>query len=691
MGLKQSLKPNEKLVSILLAIFLFALLLGAANAVDYGCNSNGSCNVYETCASCPSDCGCPERTKCIVGDNGWGSCYGCYVNDDCQSYGGEENCVNCPEDCSCTRHNKQGWICGEVEGSVFGDGCIRIGCNHDGRCEHEYGHENCSDCPDCACAPLYGEDWKCDTSNPNNDSWGGCAPPSSNYKEYCGNGYCDYDECSAGCVEDCMIGDCCGNEGCNREIGEDELTCPEDCQGKTCETFSDCFTGYTCRNGECVPLGAGQCDIAADCAETAPHIKHPVCDNGICVEGEQYKFSLESFVAGARDKFYSNGKGMAFLVFHAQELVETDDGMEWVDAPGLAVDFLLQKGAGGLYDMPLGSIEADEEATNEEGRIYATYTVPFISATSQDFYRTESIRITIMARAKKEGESLGGADYSIKLYPHIRIKAFKASPLNIDEQGKGLIAFRVEDPLGYLKTAEFYTKFAEASYDISGPFTTTETTESNGDDFDIYIKPIPGIRSINLNDFPETRDIVKNISKSVGKDMAISITVGGFQLAKEGKKAIMGLKNIGKVDKWVIDKGGSAVKAYIKAPGTYPAGVLTAQGLGDDQGAASGLGGSRSGAETAMYTCALAVDGASIYIAIVTAPLDFVPGVSQAKDLVVSLGTNTIKELAIAAAKTYRVGNAKERYYPRAIRAILTDVDGFEVTAWTHYYVRRYE
>ena len=53
-----------------------------------------------------------------------------------------------------------------------------------------------------------------------------------------------------------------------------------------CEIDDDCPAGYVCKNGECVPEGAGgPCEIDADCP------KGYICKNGKCVkEGEESKF-----------------------------------------------------------------------------------------------------------------------------------------------------------------------------------------------------------------------------------------------------------------------------------------------------------------------------------------------------------------------------------------------------------------
>ncbi len=548
--------------------------------------------------------------------------------------------------------------------------------------------------------------------------------------EYCGNGSCNFIlwRCVARCPDEACVSDCK-----NRSTLENCANCPEDCGclesevcdpsndeyahgcvpvddycgdncdgGAECQTYQDCAIGQTCYGGKCVWLAYGECESPQDCEVTAPEMLNPRCIGGFCVEGEQYKFSF-SPVVGERSMFYSNGKGGEYLLFHAQKMVVGEDTVEWVGAPGLAVRFIMQKGAGGSYSTPLGTITGDE-ATDEQGMAYATYLAPYIRPTSSDFYTSKAIGVSIMARAEREGDNLGGADYDIELYPPIRITKFAAVPLDIDEKGNGAIEFKVEDFLGVDKSAYFETRHAEASFEKNGPFETSGEKESAGEKFNVYIQPIPGIRSINMDDLAQTSKIKENIKESVKKDMIISLGTGGFPLLKTllkgGKgKVLVELGKSRQLSKMVMDKGGSAVIKYIKAPGTYFGGYILAEGVAGEAGkieeekggAATGLGGARSGDETAMYSLALAVDGASVFIGIITAPLDFAPGIGQAKDLLVSRALNTTKELALAAANDYRVANAKMRYYPRVIKAKVQDIDGFEVTAWTHFYVRRYE
>jgi len=612
--------------------------------------------------------------------------------------------MTCPEDCGCEEYEECRWVESDAmavkdQGGYYW--CVQTGCNNNGTCQSRssYGDdapENCETCPeDCPCS----EGWVCNPSSPDSDEWG-CVWQDT--KEQCGDGSCSLGECYEGCIEDCLIEDCCGNYSCDSIIGEDMETCPDDCFAE-CEDHYDCYAGQKCDGGECVDMGPGECIIAQDCEVTAPQIANPVCSNGLCIEGEEYRFSL-SPAAGERSMFYSNGKGKEYLAFHAQKMVVGEDTIEWVDAPGLTVSFSMQKGAGGSYSTPLGTLNGDE-VTDEQGMAYATYVAPYIRPTSPDFYTSKAINVMIMARANKEGKNLGGADYDIKLYPPIRITAFKAVPLEIDEKGKGLIEFKVEDFLNSEKTAYFETRHAESSFELGGPFTTTGTKKSTGEKFNIYIEPIEGIRSINMDDLSENREILKNIMSSVKKDMAVSVGTGGFDLLKTalkgGKgKVITELGRVKSVSKWMGEDSGKAVIEYVKSPGTYFGGYIVAEGVageagsvekGEKDGAATGLGGARNSQESAMYVCALAVDGASVAIGIITAPLDLAPGVGQAKDFVVSASLNTIKELALAAAKDYRVGNARMRYYPRVIRARVEDIDGFEVTAWTQFYVRRYE
>lgn len=143
-----------------------------------GCQGCGdlSCNLDETCFTCPNDCGL------------------CCGNGVCEAAYGED-CGACQADC--------GPCCGN------------------GACEPGRG-ETCSSCQaDCgpccgngACEPALGET---------------CASCSADCGSCCGNGLCEAnlgENCST-CSRDC--GNCCGNGLCEASRGENCSTCVADC------------------------------------------------------------------------------------------------------------------------------------------------------------------------------------------------------------------------------------------------------------------------------------------------------------------------------------------------------------------------------------------------------------------------------------------------------------------------------
>ena len=164
-----------------------------------GCG-DGSCNLDETCDSCPEDCGeCCGNALCEpeYGED-CGTCEvdcgPCCGNGICEPGRGED-CESCEADC--------GPCCGN------------------GLCEGKYG-ENCSTCPaDCGpccgnglCEGKYGEN---------------CSTCSADCGQCCGNGLCEgkYGEDCATCPTDCGVCPVCGDGVC--EPGEDCATCPADC------------------------------------------------------------------------------------------------------------------------------------------------------------------------------------------------------------------------------------------------------------------------------------------------------------------------------------------------------------------------------------------------------------------------------------------------------------------------------
>src|ERR1041385_8037231 len=174
------------------------------------CNNDGTCDATkgENCSNCP-DCACTGSDTCQDG-----VCKPiCNNNGTCDTAAGE-NCSNCP-DCACTgsdtcqngtcvppptgccqANEHHCFVCGDsrcgdapclASGtcSIASTGGVCTVCNNNGTCDAAAG-ENCSNCPDCACAG--GE--ICQN--------GVCANP-------CGDGVCDTGagENCATCTIDC--------------------------------------------------------------------------------------------------------------------------------------------------------------------------------------------------------------------------------------------------------------------------------------------------------------------------------------------------------------------------------------------------------------------------------------------------------------------------------------------------------
>lgn len=132
------------------------------------CN-DGRCDPGETCASCPSDCGCPNGQACHTA-----KCVSCAEfcaanGKDCGFFGGcdcgpETLCHTCTAnklvpDCKCIRYPESKKQCGEIEGCLLGP--LEGNCPEGKECVGHLCLENC----DSLCAGLecgWGQDCICD-------------------------------------------------------------------------------------------------------------------------------------------------------------------------------------------------------------------------------------------------------------------------------------------------------------------------------------------------------------------------------------------------------------------------------------------------------------------------------------------------------------------------------------------------
>jgi len=164
-----------------------------------GACGDGLCSGDESCQSCAQDCG------------------DCCGNGVCDKYP-TENCFTCPEDC--------------------GDVCEETPCG-DGVCDMDNADgytESCQTCPkDCECPPGCGdgnldEGEECDDGNL--DPGDGCDTDcKTEHPESCSNSACEPDlgENCVTCPEDCT--ECCPDGLCDQDGGETCETCPDDCGG----------------------------------------------------------------------------------------------------------------------------------------------------------------------------------------------------------------------------------------------------------------------------------------------------------------------------------------------------------------------------------------------------------------------------------------------------------------------------
>jgi hypothetical protein len=193
-----------------------------------GCKGCGdkSCNLEETCDTCPEDCGlccgnalCEPHygEDCATCEADCGPCCG---NAVCEPGRGED-CGTCQADCGPCCGNA---VCEPSRGETCGTCQADCGsCCGNSLCEDKYG-EDCNTCPkDCGkcCGNGLCEKSRGETCNTCPKDCGKCAP-------VCGDGHCDKKEDCDTCPADCGVCPAeCGDGTC--DPGEDCTTCPQDC------------------------------------------------------------------------------------------------------------------------------------------------------------------------------------------------------------------------------------------------------------------------------------------------------------------------------------------------------------------------------------------------------------------------------------------------------------------------------
>jgi subtilisin family serine protease len=176
---------------------------------DSTCNNDGVCDVGEDCDNCPLDCHPVPGASC--------------GNRVCEAGNGED-CITCPADCNGKLGGKPSrrfccgdaaTACGDTRCEDRGLSCtvepVDVSCCGDGVCEGN--EDSCSCADDC-----------------------GSAPPAESVGSTCGDGIDN--DCDG--LADCDDPDCTGDPVCPAcdnddvcEPGEDCVSCPNDCQGRT--------------------------------------------------------------------------------------------------------------------------------------------------------------------------------------------------------------------------------------------------------------------------------------------------------------------------------------------------------------------------------------------------------------------------------------------------------------------------
>lgn len=206
---------------------------------------NGVCDLGEDCSSCPGDC--IQSTA---------SPTGCNFNGICE-INFEEDCQSCPSDCNGKQngHPRNQYCCGGGLGNVD---CTDSRCSADGKtcsstssyccgdkqCEGAEDSANCA--VDCGAPPTCG-DGNCDPSEDSCSCSSDCGDP---VEEICGDGMdndcdgltdCDDTDCTGDPTCSAPPTGCNSNGICEPNLGEDCLSCADDCNGKQNQKPADRF------------------------------------------------------------------------------------------------------------------------------------------------------------------------------------------------------------------------------------------------------------------------------------------------------------------------------------------------------------------------------------------------------------------------------------------------------------------
>lgn len=209
---------------------------GACDEAGDVCTSvcgDGTCDVGETCTTCPADCPSFPLSGSACG------------NGLCEAGDGED-CVSCPSDCAGVQGGNPSnrFCCG------FG-GDNPVGCA-DSACTS--GGSSCTETPQGSSSSTCCGDLVCEGPEDGFNCALDCGPPAS-----CGDGSCDGGEDSCSCAFDCgaapgtEAGSCSDgvDNDCDLDIDCADADCAGDaaCQAVDCSTFGDktsCNTEPTC-------------------------------------------------------------------------------------------------------------------------------------------------------------------------------------------------------------------------------------------------------------------------------------------------------------------------------------------------------------------------------------------------------------------------------------------------------------
>ena len=136
----------------------------------------------------------------------------------------------------------------------------------------------------CYCGPVSCGNYACEK----NETFKNC--PLDCQAASCGNGLCDGTETSTTCPGDCKP--VCGNSAC--EEGESTLTCPGDCAktARCCQWITDAYGGKTGCAQYCADCGNLSCEkeLGEDFISCPVDCQVPSCGDGVCdaKPGEDY-------------------------------------------------------------------------------------------------------------------------------------------------------------------------------------------------------------------------------------------------------------------------------------------------------------------------------------------------------------------------------------------------------------------